>query len=416
MPRFLGLVVGALAVMLFALQGGQAFAAHVTCGDVITQDTTLDSDLVDCTGDGHRDRGRRSHARPWRARRWTATGIRPRPAFESGIANVREGPFVRTGRTRDVTIRGGTIREFGAGIRDGAGVVAALVEKTALVANGVGISLNDVYDTTVARSVLSANDDRDLGMDLERYRLERQRRRDNDGAGLDLVSATGGVVGRNRVEDNGVYGIDLQDGVSDNRGREKPRHGQRGCRNRGIRGHPPESHRGELGAPERTRAAALAPSEQRRSSSTGERDPKQRCLATRRSESCCSANERNNLVSEPSCSPAVMASCSTRTARRTWSRRNLLSGESAAMASIFASGRSWHTWCDGTMAGGNTDDGIDVASPGSTTFAHNMAVRNGDLGIEAVPGVSDGGGNVAFGNRNPLQCLNIRCDVPGRFK
>ena len=52
MPRFLGLVVGALAVMLFALQGGQAFAAHVTCGDVITQDTTLDSDLIDCPGDG----------------------------------------------------------------------------------------------------------------------------------------------------------------------------------------------------------------------------------------------------------------------------------------------------------------------------------------------------------------------------
>ena len=29
-----------------------AFAEHVQCGDVITQDTTLDSDLVDCPGDG----------------------------------------------------------------------------------------------------------------------------------------------------------------------------------------------------------------------------------------------------------------------------------------------------------------------------------------------------------------------------
>ena len=29
-----------------------ASAAHVNCGDVITQDTTLDSDLVNCPGDG----------------------------------------------------------------------------------------------------------------------------------------------------------------------------------------------------------------------------------------------------------------------------------------------------------------------------------------------------------------------------
>ena len=50
MPRFVGLVVGALAAMLVALPGGQAFAAHVACGDVITHDTTLDSDLVGCSG------------------------------------------------------------------------------------------------------------------------------------------------------------------------------------------------------------------------------------------------------------------------------------------------------------------------------------------------------------------------------
>ena len=30
----------------------QALATHVQCGDVITQDTTLDSDLVNCPGDG----------------------------------------------------------------------------------------------------------------------------------------------------------------------------------------------------------------------------------------------------------------------------------------------------------------------------------------------------------------------------
>jgi parallel beta-helix repeat protein len=53
-------------------------------------------------------------------------------------------------------------------------------------------------------------------------------------------------------------------------------------------------------------------------------------------------------------------------------------------------------------------DGINIASP-STTATHNLAVHNGNLGIEAVPGVTDGGGNHAFANGNPLQCTNIAC-------
>jgi parallel beta-helix repeat protein len=56
----------------------------------------------------------------------------------------------------------------------------------------------------------------------------------------------------------------------------------------------------------------------------------------------------------------------------------------------------------------NGDDGIDVENVDATLTA-NTANRNSDLGIEAVPGVTDGGGNRAFGNGNPLQCLNVTC-------
>ena len=56
----------------------------------------------------------------------------------------------------------------------------------------------------------------------------------------------------------------------------------------------------------------------------------------------------------------------------------------------------------------NGDDGIDVEFPVSELI-RNTASRNGDLGIEAVSGVTDGGGNRAFGNGNPLQCLNVAC-------
>lgn len=56
----------------------------------------------------------------------------------------------------------------------------------------------------------------------------------------------------------------------------------------------------------------------------------------------------------------------------------------------------------------NRDDGIDDESP-SSTLARNTASANGDLGIEAVPGVTDGGGNLAAGNGNPLQCVVVLC-------
>jgi parallel beta-helix repeat protein len=50
MSRLLGLVLAA-ALTATLLLASQALANHVQCGDVITQDTTLDSDL-DCTGNG----------------------------------------------------------------------------------------------------------------------------------------------------------------------------------------------------------------------------------------------------------------------------------------------------------------------------------------------------------------------------
>ena len=55
------------------------------------------------------------------------------------------------------------------------------------------------------------------------------------------------------------------------------------------------------------------------------------------------------------------------------------------------------------------DDGIDVDSS-ATTITRNTANVNGDLGIEAVPGVTDGGGNMASNNGDPRQCVNVDCN------
>jgi hypothetical protein len=56
----------------------------------------------------------------------------------------------------------------------------------------------------------------------------------------------------------------------------------------------------------------------------------------------------------------------------------------------------------------SADDGIDI-DVASATLARNIASRNADLGIEALAGVTDGGGNRAFGNGNPAQCTYIVC-------
>ena len=52
------------------------------------------------------------------------------------------------------------------------------------------------------------------------------------------------------------------------------------------------------------------------------------------------------------------------------------------------------------------DDGIQSAAG---VLTRNAAFFNDDLGIEAAPGVTDGGGNRARGNGNPLQCIGIAC-------
>jgi hypothetical protein len=54
------------------------------------------------------------------------------------------------------------------------------------------------------------------------------------------------------------------------------------------------------------------------------------------------------------------------------------------------------------------DDGFGVDSR-RTRLTRNRAVDNDDLGIGAVRGVTDGGGNIARHNGDPRQCTHIAC-------
>ena len=67
-----------------------------------------------------------------------------------------------------------------------------------------------------------------------------------------------------------------------------------------------------------------------------------------------------------------------------------------------------HTLLRHNSARHSQDDGFDV-NDRTTKLSRNRADRNGDLGIEAVRGVNDGGGNVAHHNGDPRQCANVTC-------
>jgi parallel beta-helix repeat protein len=64
------------------------------------------------------------------------------------------------------------------------------------------------------------------------------------------------------------------------------------------------------------------------------------------------------------------------------------------------------------VASRNALNGITV--PHDNTVTRNSADENGGFGIEAQPGVIDGGGNRASGNGNPLQCLYVDCKINGK--
>ena len=63
---------------------------------------------------------------------------------------------------------------------------------------------------------------------------------------------------------------------------------------------------------------------------------------------------------------------------------------------------------DANVVVGSGHDGIHVTRP-QNTIGHNVVLHSGALGIEAVAGVIDGGGNLAHFNRDPRQCLQVVC-------
>jgi parallel beta-helix repeat protein len=120
----------------------------------------------------------------------------------------------------------------------------------------------------------------------------------------------------------------------------------------------------------------------------------------------CAANViRGNSISDSTASGIQLGDPPYRTAG------NVVEGNTVrdtAGDGILATSTADHSVVLGNVVSGNADDGIDVEDASATvtsTFAHD----NGDWGIVAMPTVTDGGSNRAWSNGQSAQCLNVSC-------
>jgi parallel beta-helix repeat protein len=367
---WLGAAILAASLATFlALSPAQAFAAHVRCGDVITEDTKLDSDLLNCPGDGvvigadHLTLDLNAH---------TVDGDRT-GTDDDGVDNTRGFD--------DVVIKNGVIREFASTavflfdvrraevsrlkvLSTSFGIFGILTERSRIegnfaARNGRGISLQNCRHNLVEGNTLVGNAGAIvMPADCHKNRISENLVRNYD-EGIALYSSNGNRVENNVVVDDEsssfrfiVWGVGLLSS-NDNR----------------VVGNSISSTNG------------------------------------RRSGIDVAAGDRNRIERNQ------IDGHDAGILLRDRADRNRLR-DNSALENV-ADGIHVAEDLDGNLVSGNLairngDDGIDVESAG-TTLRGNTANDNGDLGIEAVPGVTDGGGNGAGGNGNPAQCTNVRC-------
>jgi hypothetical protein len=182
-----------MLVLLALCFAAPAAANHVQCGDTITQNTTLDSDLV-CSGDGLTAE---------------AGGITLDLAGHTLQGPLAFSVGVNVLSFDHVTIRNGTISGFSRGV-DTDGARGTTLRNMVLQRNGAGLHCQYAPECRVEDSVIHDNDtgievDAADGGDLEPTVVQRNLIRDN-GTGL-TITGQAGLVADNRIEHNTGDGI-----------------------------------------------------------------------------------------------------------------------------------------------------------------------------------------------------------------
>ena len=378
-------LVGLAAMVILVLAGvlalsGAEAASNVSCGETITTDTTLHHNLVNCTNNGiiigadnitldlnyHTIDG---DGKP-------TGGCDPQTDFcDTGIANFGHD---------EVTVVHGSLRQFGGGVNFGEVDHNRLLDISASKNADVGIQLFGCSRSVVRNSSGIGSTSRQNGTGLGLFgchdcRVLRNSVRNNAGHhGLVLVDSNDSLVRGNRVSGNGGEGVILEGGERN-----------KFTRNRVVRN---------------DGGITLGP---------GSHNVITRNHVSRGRDGIRIEKGHDNLVADNVVSHARRAGIRLGIPHpflggaHNTVRGNLVKG--SRVDGFLVTRKDNNSLLKGNTARGAGDDGFDIQSQ-TAKLTKNLARRNGDLGIAAVLGVIDGGGNRASGNGDPRQCTHIVCD------
>jgi len=370
------MTVSAFVGGVLALDASPALASHVNCGDTITADTTLDSDLVDCPNNGIVI-GADGITLDLNGHRVDGDGTEFADCPKRTFCDVG----VLVDRYDAVKIKGGSTREFAVG------VWLAGARHSRMV--GISSSKNVLFGAVVSKSSGSeiregsfshnvAPEGDGIGLfGSDHIKISGNSIQDNPGPGIHVADSTNNLIKGNLFSDSGP-GILIEGDRNEVR------------RNRFVR------NGGGIIVAGGSRNALARNHLSRDGAGIGIEKGSHNLVA-------------RNVVVEPRGRGISLgldfADGSSIGGVDNMVRRNVVkrSGGDGFLVNKKGAGVLRRN-----VATGAKDDGFDVESR-STRLANNRATHNADLGIQAVRAVIDGGGNVARHNGDDRQCTHIAC-------
>jgi nitrous oxidase accessory protein NosD len=364
-----------VALVVAALPSS-ALASGPSCGDTITRDTTLHRDLTNCPGDGLVI-GADGVTLDLNGHTIDGDGVGD---DDQGVAN--RGAYDR------LTVVDGTLREFGIGIYTEGGADHRLRDVRAVRNTGFGAILQDATRAQVTRSTF----------------------RDNGICALILGRADGALVARNVATGSGGYAF-VFFATNDSAIRGNAFDGN---------DHGMVLDGGARNVVERNRITHSMGS----AIDVGDGAERNRVVGNRLADNgdgLIETDAHDNLWSGN-----VVTGTGMFGAPDTGGFGLILDGgdHNTVAGNVITGGRGPAIYVaqldapsgpernviTGNVVNSRLDDGIRVESAAiGTLVALNRAHRSGDDGIDVAAGTTDGGGNRAHGNGNPLQCTNVAC-------
>jgi hypothetical protein len=373
----------ALASILAATVGavvlvgpGRALASHVDCGDTITADTTLDSDLLDCPNDGIII-GADDVTLDLNGHMIDGDGT---PFAGCTQGEICDGGVVDDGHD-GVTVRHGSVREFSVGVAAFGARHTRVLGISSSTNRFAGILFFKCARSVVRNSSGNGSTHREgeglFVLNSRQIRVLNSSFRRNAHVGIKPIGSTNSLIKGNVLAHNGDEALLMEGGEG-----FEIRHNRLVRNGAGI---------------------TLGP---------GSHNVIKRNYVSRGRDGIRIEKGHGNLVAHNVVVGAHRAGIrlgithpflggAHNTVRRNLVRDSHLDG-------FLINAKDDHSVLKHNIAKRAGDDGFDVESR-SAKLTSNRAVRNGDLGINAVRGVGDGGGNVARHNGDPRQCTNIAC-------